>query len=59
MTRVQAPAIPAEFVGIGYTKSRDGFPLEAVPVPVPRPSADQVLIHVAALLKFLGPSRAP
>jgi NADPH:quinone reductase-like Zn-dependent oxidoreductase len=39
-------AIPAKFHGIGYTKSRDGFPLEEVHVPVPRPAADQILIRV-------------
>jgi NADPH:quinone reductase-like Zn-dependent oxidoreductase len=50
MTLTEPPpvgsAIPAEFNGIGYTKSRDGFPLEEVRVPVPRPAADQILIHV-------------
>ena len=40
--------IPGTFAGIGYTKDRDGFPLEAVRVPVLRPGADQVLIRVAA-----------
>jgi NADPH:quinone reductase-like Zn-dependent oxidoreductase len=40
--------IPGTFVGVGYTKDRAGFPLEAVRVPVPRPRDDQVLIRVAA-----------
>ncbi len=39
--------IPETFDGIGYTKSRDGFPLEAIRVPVPRPGPDQILIHAA------------
>jgi NADPH:quinone reductase-like Zn-dependent oxidoreductase len=39
--------IPESFEGIGYTKVRDGFPLEAIRVPVPRPAADQVLIRSA------------
>ncbi|WP_158915133.1 zinc-binding dehydrogenase [Caulobacter sp. S45] len=46
MTQLHAPAVPADFEGVGYTKSRDGFPLEAVKVPVPKPGPDQVLIHV-------------
>jgi NADPH:quinone reductase-like Zn-dependent oxidoreductase len=39
--------IPKAFEGIGYAKPHDGFPLEAIRVPVPRPGPDQVLIHVA------------
>jgi NADPH:quinone reductase-like Zn-dependent oxidoreductase len=41
-------AIPETFLGVGYTKSRAGLPLEAVHVPVPRPGTDQVLIRVVA-----------
>lgn len=44
----QALTIPETFLGVGYTKDRAGFPLEAVRVPVPRPGTDQVLIRVAA-----------
>ena len=44
----QTLTIPETFLGVGYTKDRAGFPLEAVRVPVPRPRADQVLIRVAA-----------
>jgi NADPH:quinone reductase-like Zn-dependent oxidoreductase len=44
----QTLRIPGTFVGIGYTKDRAGFPLEAVRVPVPRTRDDQVLIRVAA-----------
>jgi NADPH:quinone reductase-like Zn-dependent oxidoreductase len=40
-------AIPDTFEGIGYTKRRDGFPLEAIRVPVPRPGPEQVLIQAA------------
>jgi NADPH:quinone reductase-like Zn-dependent oxidoreductase len=40
------PDIPATFQGIGYTKPRDSLPLQAIELPVPRPAADQVLIHV-------------
>jgi Alcohol dehydrogenase GroES-like domain len=47
MSLLHAPTVPAKFTGIGYTKSRDGFPLEAVHVPVPRPAVGQVLIRVA------------
>src|SRR5260221_7465198 len=39
---------PEDFLGVGYSKNRDGLPLEAVRVLVPRPEADQVLIRVAA-----------
>ena len=38
---------PDTFEGIGYTRDGDGLPLQAVRVPVPRPSAEQVLIRVA------------
>src|ERR1700740_2248468 len=44
----QTLTIPETFLGVGYTRDRAGLPLEAVRVPVPRPSADQVLIRVAA-----------
>ena len=44
----QTLTIPETFLGVGYTKDRAGFPLEAVRVPVPRPEANQVLIRVAA-----------
>ena len=39
--------LPDTFEGIGYTRSRNGFPLESVQVPVPRPGPGQVLIHAA------------
>ncbi len=45
MTPTHTP-VPVRFTGIGYTKNRDGFPLEAVEIPVPQPAADEVLIHV-------------
>ena len=41
-------AMANEFEGIGYTRSRDGFPLEAIVVPVPLPGDDRVLVHVVA-----------
>jgi NADPH:quinone reductase-like Zn-dependent oxidoreductase len=44
----QTQQIPETFLGVGYTKDRAGLPLEAVRVPVPRPSAGQALIRVAA-----------
>jgi NADPH:quinone reductase-like Zn-dependent oxidoreductase len=49
MDTMRAPEIPKMFRGIGYTRPRDGLPLEEiqVPVPVPQPAADQVLIQVA------------
>jgi NADPH:quinone reductase-like Zn-dependent oxidoreductase len=47
MDSVRVPEIPTMFRGIGYTRQRDGLPLEEIEVPVPRPAADQVLIHVA------------
>lgn len=40
--------LPSSFTGIGYTKAHDGFPMESFDVPVPRPSGDQVLIHVVS-----------
>ncbi|GAA5004626.1 quinone oxidoreductase family protein [Actinopolymorpha pittospori] len=40
--------IPESFLGVGYTSHRAGLPLEAVRFHVPQPSADQVLIRVAA-----------
>ena len=40
--------IPETFLGVGYTRDRAGLPLEAVRVPVPQPTADEVLIRVAA-----------
>jgi NADPH:quinone reductase-like Zn-dependent oxidoreductase len=48
MSSAQALQIPETFLGIGYTRQRDGLPLEAIQVPVPKPAADQVLIHVKA-----------
>nr|WP_062332132.1 zinc-binding dehydrogenase [Herbidospora sakaeratensis] len=36
------------FLGVGYTRDHAGLPLEAVPVTVPGPEPDQVLIRVAA-----------
>ncbi|MET9079179.1 zinc-binding dehydrogenase [Streptomyces sp. NPDC004232] len=44
----QAETIPETFLGVGYTTDRAGLPLEAVRVPVPQPTADQVLIRIAA-----------
>jgi NADPH:quinone reductase-like Zn-dependent oxidoreductase len=44
----QNPTIPETFLGVGYTRDRAGLPLEAVRVPVRQPTADQVLIRVAA-----------
>jgi NADPH:quinone reductase-like Zn-dependent oxidoreductase len=46
MTAQDGPTVPEMFEGIGYTRSRDGFPLESVSVPVPKPGAQQLLIHV-------------
>ena len=48
MSTLQNSTLPERFTGIGFTKIRDGFPLEAVEVAVPRPAADQVLIHVVS-----------
>jgi NADPH-dependent curcumin reductase CurA len=47
MDSVRVLEIPTMFRGVGYTGQRDGLPLEEIEVPVPRPTADQVLIHVA------------
>jgi len=44
----QTQMIPETFLGVGYAKDRAGLPLEAVRVPVPQPTGDQVLIRVAA-----------
>jgi NADPH:quinone reductase-like Zn-dependent oxidoreductase len=44
----QTQRIPETFLGVGYTRDRAGLPLEAVRVPVPQPTTDQVLIRVAA-----------
>src|ERR1700722_10784826 len=38
--------LPSHFDGVGYTKDKNSLPLESIRVPVPRPSANQVLIHV-------------
>jgi NADPH:quinone reductase-like Zn-dependent oxidoreductase len=45
MTQIQRTT-PVTFTGIGYTRNRGGFPLEAVDVSVGQPATDQVLIHV-------------
>src|SRR5262249_1178521 len=47
LTMATPRAVPARFTGIGYTRSREGFPLVAIEVPVPSPGADQILVHVA------------
>jgi NADPH:quinone reductase-like Zn-dependent oxidoreductase len=39
------PTLPSHFDGIGYSKEKNSWPLESIRVPVPQPSADQVLIH--------------
>jgi hypothetical protein len=44
----QIPTAPETFIGVGYARDHAGLPLEAVRVPVPRPAADQVVIHVAS-----------
>ncbi len=44
----QNPTIPETFLGVGYTRDRAGLPLEAVRVSVRQPTADEVLIRVAA-----------
>ena len=46
MDSMRAPQIPTTIRGIGYTRQRDGLPLEEIQVPVPQPAAGQVLIHV-------------
>jgi NADPH:quinone reductase-like Zn-dependent oxidoreductase len=46
MATHEMPAVPATFDGIGYTRNRDGLPLESVRVPVPQPGDKQLLIHV-------------
>jgi len=46
MATHEMPAVPATFEGVGYTRNRDGFPLESVRVPVPQPDEKQLLIHV-------------
>jgi len=59
------PSLPSHFNGVGYTKEKNSLPLESIRVPVPQPSANQVLIHVyssslnpleykLALLNFFG-----
>src|ERR1700733_12018783 len=48
MASRQAPEIPETFRGIGYTRQRDGLPLEEIQARIPQPAADQVLIHVKA-----------
>ncbi|GAB2842099.1 hypothetical protein GCM10027176_52510 [Actinoallomurus bryophytorum] len=44
----QTHTTPEKFVGVGYTRDRAGLPLEAVRIPVPQPTANQVLIRVAS-----------
>jgi hypothetical protein len=44
----QTQTIPETFLGVGYTRDRAGLPLEAMRVPVPQSTADEVLIRVAA-----------
>jgi NADPH:quinone reductase-like Zn-dependent oxidoreductase len=48
LTMKKTHVIPETFLGVGYTRDRAGLPLEAVRVPVPQPTADEVLIRVAA-----------
>src|ERR1700733_11739451 len=48
MASRQALEIPETFRGIGYTRQRDGLPLEEIQARIPQPAADQVLIHVKA-----------
>src|ERR1700750_194191 len=42
----EIPVVPKTFEGIGYTRNKNGLPLEAVRVPVPRPGPGEILIHV-------------
>ena len=42
----EIPVVPETFEGIGYTRDKNGLPLEAVRVPVPRPGSGEILIHV-------------
>src|ERR1700756_4564745 len=49
----QTQTIPETFLGVGYTRDRAGLPLEAVRVPVPRPTADQVLIRGSRLAQMI------
>jgi NADPH:quinone reductase-like Zn-dependent oxidoreductase len=64
----EIPVVPETFEGIGYTRNKNGLPLESVRVPVPTPGPGEILIHVVcsslnpleyklAELNFLG--RAP
>ena len=46
VTTHNCPIAPTTFEGIGCTRSRDGFPLESVRVPVPHAGEGQLLIHV-------------
>jgi D-arabinose 1-dehydrogenase-like Zn-dependent alcohol dehydrogenase len=39
-------AVPLHFNGIGYSTDGNGMPLTAIRVPVPQPSAGQVLVRV-------------
>jgi NADPH:quinone reductase-like Zn-dependent oxidoreductase len=61
----QIETIPARFTGIGYTRAPKGLPLEAFEHDVPKPGADELLVHVVtsslnpldyklAELNFLG-----
>jgi NADPH:quinone reductase-like Zn-dependent oxidoreductase len=42
------PTPPSRFRGIGYTRAPDGMPLAAFDLSVPKPGADELLVHVVA-----------
>jgi hypothetical protein len=47
-TKHDFPTPPARFRGIGYTHAPDGMPLVAFDLFVPKPGADELLVHVVA-----------
>lgn len=47
MTSLHA-TVPEYFDGVGYAAALAGLPLDVIRVPVPKPDADEVLIHVFA-----------
>ncbi len=46
MKAIEPPIVPETFEGVGYTKSKSAFPLQAVRVATPRPGPGEILIHV-------------
>ena len=44
----QLASLPSRFQAIGYTRARQGLPLDAFDRPLPKPGTDELLIHVVA-----------